>query len=137
MRKYLPTLAELIDRLSIVQLKSIFIGKEYKDEIDLIMNDINEICNEKKIMMNGTLIKAILAVAITNKHIWENEAKARDGGQEQDKLLKLTHSINGVRNTSKNVISKEIGERVDLKIDCFAAELIDEFGNWRIWNEDT
>ena len=35
-RKYLPTLAELIDRLSIIQLKEVFIAehkKEYAEEI--------------------------------------------------------------------------------------------------------
>jgi len=38
-------------------------------------------------------------------------------------LLKFTHSVNGVRNAAKNVISNEIGERVDLKLDCLAAEI--------------
>jgi hypothetical protein len=43
MRKYLPTLAELIDRLSIIQLKEVFIPehkKEYAKEIKDIVHDI-------------------------------------------------------------------------------------------------
>ena len=42
-RKYLPTLSELIDRLSIAQLKEVFISEhkqEYSDEINDIVNDI-------------------------------------------------------------------------------------------------
>ena len=42
-RKYLPTLSELIDRLSIVQLKEVFIPehkKEYAQEISDIVYDI-------------------------------------------------------------------------------------------------
>ena len=42
-RKYLPTLSELIDRLSIAQLKEVFISKhkqEYSEEIQDIINDI-------------------------------------------------------------------------------------------------
>ena len=39
MRKYLPTLAELIDRLSIAQLKEVFIT-EHKDEYAKEINDI-------------------------------------------------------------------------------------------------
>ena len=42
-RKYLPTLAELVDRLSIVQLKEVFItehkeeyAKEINDEMDMV-----------------------------------------------------------------------------------------------------
>ena len=41
-RKYLPTLAELIDRLSISQLKEVFIAErkeEYSEEIKEIIHD--------------------------------------------------------------------------------------------------
>ena len=51
--------------------------------------------------------------------------------------IKLTHSINGVRNTAKNVISNEMGERVDLKIDCLAAELKSDMQNWDIFKNET
>lgn len=145
-RKYLPTLAELIDRLSIVQLKSIFISENkelYDKEIELIMHDIDLILDDieanrlvpvkTKSTVSAKMIRAIMILMLTNRYIWENESKARLGGTEQDKLLKLTHSINGVRNTAKNVISKELGERVDLKIDCLAEELVKEFGNWQLF----
>ena len=38
-RKYLPTIAELIDRLSIIQLKEVFIT-EHKDEYAEEISDI-------------------------------------------------------------------------------------------------
>ena len=143
-RKYLPTFAELIDRLSIVILKTIFIPENkdaYEKEQELIMHDIDDILkshgNIKRefdtIVINAKMIRAIMIVMLTNRFIWENESKARLGGSEQDKLLKLTHSINGIRNTAKNVISQEMGERVDLKIDALAAELTKEFGNWDLF----
>ena len=50
MRKYLPTLSELIDRLSIAQLKEVFITehkKEYAKEIQDIVHDIQETLDEK------------------------------------------------------------------------------------------
>ena len=136
-RKYLPTFAELIDRLAIVQLKYIFIPENsdaYKTEMDDIIHDLNLIIKEKDIKITGDMIINIMRVMLTNRYIWENESKARLGGNEQDKLLKLTHSINGIRNTAKNVISNEIGERVDLKVDCLASELIKEFGNWQLFD---
>ena len=153
MRQYLPTFAELIDRLSIVILKSIFIPENkdaYEKEQELILHDIDELIyeqssivfdaefKEKKLppIINAKMIRAMLLVMLTNRFIWENESKARQGGSEQDKLLKLTHSINGVRNTAKNVIAKELGERVDLKIDALAAELTAEFGNWNVFKKD-
>ena len=137
-RKYLPTFAELIDRLAIIQLKYIFIPESsdaYKQEMNDIIHDLDLIIKEKDVKITGDMIINIMRVMLTNRYIWENESKARLGGNEQDKLLKLTHSINGIRNASKNVISNEIGERVDLKVDCLASELIKEFGNWQLFDE--
>lgn len=134
MRKYLPTLSDLIDRMTICQLKAIFIPEQkeaYKAEIALIKHDIDLILCERK--LNATAIHAITVIMLTNRYIWENEARARLGGAEQDKLLKLTHSINGVRNTAKNILSHESDERIDLKIDCFSADLLEEFGAWDIF----
>jgi len=135
-RKYLPTLAELIDRLSIIMLKSIFISENrqaYREEMALIEHDIGALLAGKQL---GALdVRAIMAIMLTNRFIWENESRARAGGDDQDKLLKLTHSVNGARNTAKNVLSKRLGDRLDLKIDCLAANLPPEFGKWQIFEE--
>jgi hypothetical protein len=135
-RKYLPTFAELVDRLSIVMLKSVFIpaNKEaYDKEAADIMHDINLIIQNQDVVLNAQSIKAVLAIMLANRYIWENESKCRSGESQDLSLLKLTHSINGVRNTAKNVLSKEMGERQDLKIDCLAAELKSDLANWEIF----
>ena len=128
MRKYLPTLAELIDRLSIVTLKSIKISEnkdEYEKEAQEIMHDIDLVTEKKD---EGQKTRAIMMIMLSNEIIWQNESKAREGGDEQDKLLKFTHSVNGVRSAAKNVISTLVGERKDLKLDCLAAELCKHHG---------
>ena len=135
-RVYLPTLPELIDRLSIVQLKSIFVGDhkiEYDAEIALIEHDINAILVEKEYLLTAQDVRAIIVTAIANRFIWENESKARAGGSDQDALLKTTHSINGVRATAKNRLAVAIGDRLDMKVDCLAENLPTDMGNWRIW----
>ncbi len=135
-RKYLPTFSELIDRLSICTLKSIFIPQNksaYQKEIDDIKHDINAIIGEKDVKLSAEMIYASMVVMLSNRYIWENESKCRTGNDQSNELLKMTHSINGVRNTAKNVISRELGERVDLKIDCLAAELKSDFQNWDIF----
>ncbi len=135
-RKYMPTISELIDRLCIVTLKSIKIPenkKEYEKEAKEIMHDIDLVLKTKKIGNYGQFIRAVQMNAITNETIWANESKARSGGSEQDKLLKFTHAVNGVRNLSKNVISNELDERQDLKLDCLAAEVCKERGyDWSV-----
>ncbi len=141
-RKYLPTFSELLDRLSIAQLKQIFIpdNKEaYEEEIKCIMHDLDLALGPdwgEGVTVNATILRAAMVLMLTNRYIWENESKARAGGSEQDKLLKLTHSINGVRTTAKNIIPRELGERVDLKVDCLAADLVKEFGNWNIFQDE-
>ena len=133
-RKYLPTLAELIDRLSIVQLKAIFIPENaaaYNEERSLIEHDIDLLLADKKLSAKD--VRAVMVVMLANRVIWENESKARAGGDDQDKLLKFTHSNNGVRNTAKNMIASSANERVDLKTDCFAEKLVAEFGAWNIF----
>lgn len=135
-RRYLPTLAELIDRLCICQLKSIYIRKDlYDREIEDILHDVDLLLPALEV--SAETIRAVIVNAIANRVIWENESKARAGGSEQDHLLKFTHSINGVRNNAKNIITLTTGgKRIDIKTDCLAADLPEGYGNWNIWGNE-
>jgi len=128
-RRYLQTLSELIDRLSIVQLKEVFIPEykdEYAQEIDDIVHDIQLILDENNSVVDAKTIRAIIVCAQMNLHIWQNESKFRRGEKEGN--LELTHGLNGIRNTSKNIIQELIGGRKDYKVDCLAAD----FKDWEI-----
>ena len=126
MRKYLPTVSDLIDRLSIIQLKEVFIPEhkeEYAQEIKDIVHDLDELG------LNGGMIRAIIVLAQMNLHIWHNETEYRAG--EGKGNLELTHGLNGIRNTAKNKIQDEVGEgRKDYKVDCIAAEFKDWEVSW-------
>ena len=124
-RKYLPTISELIDRLSIVQLKEVFIPEhkvEYAKEINDIVHDIQIVLNESDGIVSAETIRAIIVLAQMNLHIWHNESNVRkvisDGNS-----LELTHGLNGIRNTAKNKIQEVAGGRKDYKIDCLAADM--------------
>lgn len=130
----MPTLAELIDRLSIVTLKSVFIPENkpaYDQEAKDICHDIDLLLKNAKLDANA--LRAAMIVMLANRYIWENESKCRQGQSQDLHLLKITHSINGVRNTAKNVISQVTGERKDLKIDCLAADVVNQQQNWRLF----
>lgn len=129
-RKYLPTLSELIDRLSIVQLKEVFISEhkdEYAKEIADIVHDIQAHINENKSEITAETIRAIIVLSQMNLHIWHNESNYRKGIKDGNNL-ELTHGLNGIRNTAKNKIQEVVGGRKDYKIDCLAAE----FKDWNI-----
>ena len=129
-RKYLPTLSELIDRLSIVQLKEVFISEhksEYADEISDIVHDIQAHINEHNVVVDAEVIRAIVVLSQMNLHIWHNETNYRKGIKDGNNL-ELTHGLNGIRNTAKNKIQEVVGGRKDYKIDCLAAD----FKDWEI-----
>ena len=127
-RKYLPTLSELIDRLSIAQLKEVFIPEhkdEYAKEIQDILHDID------LEGVDAELIRAVVVLAQMNLHIWHNESNYRKGIKDGNNL-ELTHGLNGIRNTAKNMIQEKVGGRKDYKVDCIAAE----FKDWEVSWED-
>jgi len=129
-RKYLPTLSELVDRLSIVQLKEVFITEhkeEYAQEIADIIHDIQAHINENKSEITAETIRAIVVLSQMNLHIWHNESNYRKGIKDGNNL-ELTHGLNGIRNVAKNRIQEVAGGRKDYKIDCLAAE----FKDWEI-----
>ena len=130
-RKYLPTLSELIDRLSIIQLKEVFITEhkdEYAKEIADVVHDISLLYNTTSgdSSTAGELIRAIIVVSQMNLHIWHNESEVRKG--TGDGNLELTHGLNGIRNVAKNKIQEQVGGRKDYKIDSLAAD----FSDWEI-----
>ena len=128
-RKYLPTLAELVDRLSIAQLKEVFITDhkdEYAQEIKDIVHDIDLILEDETVVLSGKDVRAIIVLSQMNLHIWHNETQYRAGTGNGN--LGLTHGLNGIRNTAKNMIQENVGGRKDYKIDCIA----DEFKDWEV-----
>jgi hypothetical protein len=129
-RKYLPTLSELIDRLSIAQLKEVFISEhreEYAQEISDICHDIQLLLKDSDNQVTSETIRAIVVLSQMNLHIWHNESNYRKGIKDGNNL-ELTHGLNGIRNTAKNKIQEIAGGRKDYKIDCLAAE----FKDWEI-----
>lgn len=123
-RKYLPQIGELIDRLSILQLKELFLKEhrqEFADEIQLILHDISLMLKEHNINLSAETIRAIIVLAQANLHIWYSESEARKGNKDGNNLI-FTHTENGVRTRARDRIQNAFGGRTDPKTDCLAAE---------------
>lgn len=129
-RKYLPTLGELLDRLTITQIKEVKLPEhkdKYAQEIKEIMHDIDLIINSQDLKFDAKTLRALVVLSQMNLHIWVNESNYRKGIKEGNNL-ELTHGLNGIRNTAKNFIQDVVGGRKDYKIDCIAAE----FREWEV-----
>lgn len=117
MRRFLPTLSDLIDRLTVTQIKIIKSGTGNNDElkqesIDL-QHDIDMIMKEKDSNANAELIKESITIATINLEIWNTKDKMQENLKNEAeylKLLKLAHQLNGYRNRIKNNINGRIGE---------------------------
>ncbi len=128
-RKYLPTLSDLIDRLTITQLKEVKIPEQkeqYAKEIEEIVHDIQMILDEGSNWENfdAKMIRDIIVLAQMNTHIWVNETNFRNGVKDGNNL-ELTHGLNGIRNTAKNKIQETVGGRKDYKVDN-----VEAFKDW-------
>lgn len=113
-RKYLPTLADLVDTLSIDQIKEIKLKNKqsYALEMKKISHDIDVLVSQKQIKLSGRLIRIIIAIAQVNVFIWNNKDKMQENPEQYNDLLKLAHQLNGVRNRMKNFLL-EISDDVE------------------------
>lgn len=109
-RQYFLPLSELIDRLTVTQIKLNILNGEiddYLDEIDKLSHDIDLIIAEKELSLTSDLIKKIIALAQINLHIWKNKDLMQDNLGDEEKYLKFlkrAHQMNGIRNQLKNGI---------------------------------
>ena len=113
-RLYLPTLAELIDRLTVDQIKEVLIAKNkasYAEEMKCIEHDIDQIIQEKNIQLSAHLLRYVIILAQFNLHIWYNKDKMREDPEHYAELLTMAHQLNGIRNQMKNLIIEESGDR--------------------------
>jgi len=132
-RQWLPHMGELIDRMTIHQLKEVLIPEhkdKYSTEMKQIEHDLDMLIEEKDMKLTGELLRAVIIIAQINTHIWYNESNARKGKDQDGSLLRLTHGLNGIRNSTQNLILALVGQasRLDWKTDCLASE----FKDWHI-----
>jgi len=113
-RYFLPSFAELIDRLTVDQIKEVLLknrAQEMSKEIQAICQDIDVMINQKQIVLSSRFIRIVVILAQMNVHIWNNKDKMKLDQEKYDEHLKLAHQLNGLRNQMKNLLLEESGER--------------------------
>ena len=113
-RQYLPPLAELVDSLTVDQIKEVMIPEQkesFAQEMEKIAHDIDLIIEERGLKLSARLIRIIIAIAQMNLHIWYNKDKMQNDSEKYMDLLKLSHQLNGIRNQMKNILLEEAGDK--------------------------
>ena len=113
-RRYLPPLTELIDSLTINQIKEVMLPEQkgsFAEEMEKITHDIDLIIEERDLKLSARLIRIIIVIAQLNLHIWHNKDEMQKQPEKYMELLKLSHQLNGVRNRMKNILLEEVGDK--------------------------
>ncbi|MFH1137567.1 MAG: hypothetical protein V1816_15975 [Pseudomonadota bacterium] len=109
-RKFLPAFAELVDRLTVDQIKEVLLPDlqaEMSREMDLLCHDIDLLIEERSLALNSRFIRIIVALSQMNVHIWHLKDKMNEQPDRYLELLKLAHQLNGIRNQLKNLLLEE------------------------------
>ena len=105
MRKYLPNIAELVNRLAIDQIKEALTFNQREAvaaEIAALEHDIDLLLGDVK--LTARFVRKVILLAQINLHIWhhkdEMQRHLRDDGYSHH--LNRAHQWNGIRNQIAN-----------------------------------
>jgi len=113
-RLFLPTLPDLIDRLTVDQIKEVLLPdarEAVADEIRRLENDIDLLVGELDLKASARLLRKVIVLAQINLHIWYNKDQMQAQPDRYEELLTLAHQLNGIRNRIKNSLLDEAGDQ--------------------------
>jgi hypothetical protein len=104
--------SELLDRLTIAQIKEVLVPENrtsFSEEIRRLVQDVNIIAGEAGIKPTARYIRLIIVLAQINLHIWHTKEIMMADSDRFDECMKLAHQLNGIRNQVKNILLEEAG----------------------------
>lgn len=113
-RQYLLPFAELVDRLTVDQIKEVLVPdgtKSFAKEMQKLCHDVDAIIKEKELKLTSRIIRLIIIIAQMNLHIWHNKDLMQTDKTRYNDLLKFAHQLNGIRNQMKNILLEETGDQ--------------------------
>ena len=102
-----PSFSEIIDRLSILNIKRFFIKKDaisFSKELQKLHNDIDFYMDKNDILCTSQHFRLIISLAQINLNIWLTKEEMTNHKDNYLKNMKLGHQLNGIRNQLKNKI---------------------------------
>ena len=109
-----PSLSELVDRLTVDQIKEILLPPEQESfgkEIEKIEQDLDNILSSSAFRLTSRSLRLVIALAQMNLHIWKTKERMTSDASCFNEHLKLSHQLNGLRNQLKNALLEESGVR--------------------------
>jgi hypothetical protein len=135
-RSYQFPLTELIDNLTIAQIREMLLPPEQDpgqapaavNDMQRLAHDLDLVMRAKRVKPSGRLLKLVMLLAQLNLMVWRHKDSMQQQPQEYNSLLQRAQELNGVRNHIKNLLMKEFGE--DEPSNTRATFLDFEGGKW-------
>ena len=112
-RLFLPSLSDLIDRLTVDQIKEVLQPANREaiaDEIKRLENDIDLATSKLDLKATARFLRKVIVLAQINLHIWYNKDQMQVQPDRYAELLTMAHQLNGIRNRIKNSLLDETGD---------------------------
>ena len=113
-RAYQPTIADLVDRLTIDHIKEVLLEHDkesYAKEMQDLATDIDAIIENRGVKLSARIIRIVIVMAQMNLHIWHFKDQMQQEPERYSELLTLCHQLNGIRNQMKNLLQEESGDQ--------------------------
>ena len=131
--RFVPGLGDLIDRLTVDQLKEAFhksMRASVRTEIVDLEHDIDGWAERHHIKLTGRNVRIIIVLAQINYEIWMCKERMQAEPKQYDRWLKRAHQLNGIRNRMKNLLGAAVSTESRA---CPASNVsIDELVDWHI-----
>ena len=112
-RKFILPAAELLDRLTVDQIKEILLDEPESigREIEALLHDIEALIAEASVQLSPRLLRVLIILSQINVHIWYLKDKMQEQPDKYNEHLRLAHQLNGIRNQMKNILLEEFGDK--------------------------
>ena len=98
--------SELVDKLSIIQIKQLINNKQYRSYENTISKILNElelnISKNKKMILNSKIVNLLNILSQINLFIWILRDEMQISKKNYKQNMKLSHQLNALRNITKN-----------------------------------
>lgn len=111
---FIDTIADLIDTLSVLQIKEVLLPHEKRravvGEMYDVMGSVYTLMAKQNTIITGILVRMTVFLSQANLHIWYNKDHMLARPDKYNHLLEFAQDINSIRNNVRNVIMDILGE---------------------------
>jgi len=108
------TIADLIDNLSILQIKEVLLSPDKRgaaiEEMHGVIDSICQLMKKQNSVITGVLVRMTIFLSQANLHIWYNKDRMLAHPEKYHDLLDFAQDMNNMRNNIRNVIMEIVNE---------------------------